>query len=524
MNSTEIGVLVKQKYPQYQGLSDEEVGNLTLQKYPQYGGMQSTPSANPTPVNQPTSQPSSLDKVLQWSNNFKENHGMIKTQRDIARFIGLGSLENIPGALYEGQRAARLNLLNDPSGYIKEGTGETVQNPFINEDKLQRLSANNPGDAAKQIAGEGVEGIAAAATMGMSSQLKLAKEVPAATRFLNTLGYGVKARVIPGTIIAGGRELAKEDSTPESVIKAAEDGALFSALFFGGEKLMGGIKEHLGKQAPKFMRKLFKVNSDDLIEFEDRTGTDFHKAILSKDLNNIQGKNGEQIVKYYTNQLDDAEGAVDRLIARKYTSKTVSKQEILENIDEIYTSVEDDLLPEPSKFKLEQLKSRINEAPDDIPLAQVQKWKRQAQDLAKEAYNPDGSASMTSKNIATVADRFKKILERDAPEVMDLNKNVQFYRLAKDSITKQVNNLAKRDGGGWISQGIQGGSIAASVLTGNPLFAALGIGGPLATQAGRSPQGRTIAASASTKIRDMPGVPEALKRLLLIGGAGATAE
>ena len=50
MNYATLGQLTKQKYPQYEGLSDEELGRRVAQKYPQY---QAKITSDKEPITQP---------------------------------------------------------------------------------------------------------------------------------------------------------------------------------------------------------------------------------------------------------------------------------------------------------------------------------------------------------------------------------------------------------------------------------------------------------------------------------------
>lgn len=410
--------------------------------------------------------------------------------------IGLGSLGNIPAAGYEGVRSASTmatNLTGNPNTM-------TGNNPYLSAEKAQALSEGGTA-AARNIAGEGLQGLSYAIPFGKGANI-LSK----------VLAPGAGVGLLSGT----GERLEK--GAPVSAATMAKDiatGAATGWIIDKAGRVISGTGKTLKGKASNLVNKLLKPGKAG-IDFNAKTGLDFADEILKKDGKNISGKNMDEIEKYFETKYEAMEGAADSYL--RSSGETMPKDDIIKIIDD-----QIDTLTSPGRDistdlvrELQVTRDAINTVPGDLPL---DVWNQTKRDWYQKSTFTAGGDTTKSAAYKSLARSLNDMLEKKAPGFKGVNKDIMLYRLAKDSASRQAQSLAQRESGGILSTlaaPVAAGGIAAGAATGNPLFAALGML-PAVKEVSRMPQVRAGAANVLNKTPSTQ-IPDFLMKLLLQGG------
>src|SRR3990167_1330328 len=326
------------------------------------------------------------------------------------------------------------------------------------------------------------------------------------------------ASLAGGALVGGLNETSKDTSTFPSVGKAALGGATVGGILGMGGAALSGIK----KSAPKFINQLFKPTQAVLNEFRRNTGLDFAKEVIKRDLPAIKGKGGEEVLEYYTNKVSQFDDAADKFLSN--VGRKVDRKELLDIVNKHSGGLKPELgrvLQGSGRELLDELQNEIAKLPDKVDLSVANQIKRDIQTRAQAAFGPSGSSSPASNALKVVQREINNLLEKKAPGVKDVNKSIQFYRLAKDSIQKQLDQASRREGVGLLDI-LGGGGSAAAFAAGRPEIGAAIAVPTILRRIMQQPQVKSQAANIANKTPQ--GVlPEFLRKILQIqGGQGAT--
>lgn len=330
-----------------------------------------------------------------------------------------------------------------------------------------------------------------------------------------------KLGLVKGGVLAGGLTGATTpDVSPEERIKKTLGGIAGGALVGGVLKGTGKIVNSAGDGAKRLITQVFKPNASELRDFKKFSGQDFADEVMKRDLPFIKGKNGQQILEYYTGKVQELDDAADEFLSQ--LGKTIDKNEVVRIVEKALSSRQGRVLQDAANNQLEKLKVELTNLPDKIPATAVNQIKRDLQTAGKAAYGPSGNPSPASEALAGVARELNTKLDDTVKGVKDINKTIQFYHLAKDSIERKLNQAAGSEGG-LVSQLLAGGGFAGlgiGAATGNPVIAGASVLPALLNALYRTPQAKTQVAPIAQKL-GQARMPEILEKLLLLGGGRA---
>lgn len=344
-----------------------------------------------------------------------------------------------------------------------------------------------------------------------------ARRVAPATAELATAALPLtRLGLLKGGALAGGATGATTpDASLQERLQKTGTGAVGGALLGGILKGGGKVSEAIGGSSKKLVTQLFKPNASELRDFKRFTGFNFADEVMKRDLPFIKGKSGQQVLEYYTTKVDELENASDEFLGQ--AEGLIKKNDVLEIINKNVGSRKNRVLQGGAKNQLGELMDDIAALPDDINLQSLNQIKRDLQTAGKAAYGPSGNPSPSSEALSSVAREINNLLEKKAPGIKDVNKSVMFYRMAKDTIERKVNQASASEGG-MVSQ-LLSGAAGAGVASGNPALLAP----VLMNMLYRSPRVKSRVAASTSGVGNVQ-LPEALKKLLLIGGGRAGAE
>lgn len=329
-----------------------------------------------------------------------------------------------------------------------------------------------------------------------------------------------KLGLVKGGLLSGA---ATGATTPEQLspgqrlvktLTGAAGGGVTGGVLKGG----GAITNAVSGSGKRLITQVFRPNASELRDFKKFSGgLDFADEIIKRDLPFIKGKNGQQILEYYSNKVNELNGASDDFL--KLANKQVEKKDLLALVDKSLQGRQGRVMQDAANSSLNKLREDITSLPETVDLVTVNQIKRDLQTAGKAAYGPGGNPSPASEAMSSTARELNNLLESKAPGIKDVNKASQFYHLAKDSVERKVNQAAGSEGG-IISQLLIGGGaagVATGALTGNPALGLALTVPALANALYKTPQFKTRAASTAGNIGKAE-LPDILKKLLILGG------
>jgi len=324
-------------------------------------------------------------------------------------------------------------------------------------------------------------------------------------------------------------------------LKGAGTGAAFDIALAGAGKL----KEKIKKQAKPFVLQLFKPTSKHLKDLRKYGKMEFADEVIDKDIQNIKGMNDGKLRTYFNDQVDNWNNKADEFLgsfkvdpavvkkgAEGTGVKTVPNEEVGKIIYDTMSgrkapgramqggaisklkSLADDWLNFPGAPNKPASQWTTSERElfmkgPGIDLVQLNGFKRDVQTAAKSYYSASGKPTPQSKALADVAREVNNLIERYAPGVKDINRNIMYYNTARDALVANLDRLSKRESS-VIIKGLYGTTLLGAV-SGKPGLAALGAVPIAAEQVYRSPQFKSRAAATAQKVGETT-VPEAFKR------------
>ena len=406
--------------------------------------------------------------------------------------------------------------------------------------------------AGQQVTGEDVLGSGAEAGLTAASLIPtpaapaaLATKIPALARLLG-IGAGLGRTASSGAIYGATDPNAK---SMEERGEKALGGGLTNLLTAGALRTPGVLTKALQGKPKENIMQVFKPTTGDLTEFRRNTGLDFPQEIIKRDLKNIAGKDTPEILEYYSNKVKEFNKASDKFLEKN--GKPVDKTEIINLIDKqieklggvkdmktIYlpdgkplqinagTGNTNRVGQDPAIKELLRKKDEILAKPSKINLVDINQFKRDFQSLAGGAVGGGESSSVAANAYDDLQRELGKFIAGKAPGIKDINKSIQFYHLAKNSIQKQADAESKRSGS-ILSQALTTGVGATlggvgQLAFGNPLLSALGILGGAGVAYGRAKRA-TSESKTSRALNAVEGqknmIPDFLKRLIELQGA-----
>lgn len=427
---------VKAKYPQYANVPDAQLEQKVLAKYPQYKPLASKPAG-----------------------------GFIKSI--VQPFINTG--KNIGGAGYELYRAGK-SALGDQNAYVNQQTGKTVQNPFLNEEELTKVSqplSLSKGSALRQQVGDSANIASYAVPFGKGANV--------ATKAL-----------IPGAAV-GALNSATADASFSDVAKGAAGGALFAGAAYGAGKLVKKVPNAFRKQSEQVItrgignpvkqadiaKKSGKTMGQFLKEYNilDRspdTATDVKKAIINQydDLALRSGKDLPVggIVTKIDNEIATLQGG-----AGKFSDANQAKIE--------------ELIRRKQQF-LESAGADATKSPLTIPVKDTTLFRREAldPDIPKSMFNLDAKGTGKAQGAKATRDILRDAINSSDPRLKQLGLDYGMAKGIEDILTKaqsrgqnrQMFNFTKLGSAGigsvlYGAPGVVAG-FAAEQLVNHPVF------------------------------------------------------
>lgn len=478
----ELGRRTKQKYPQYQNVSDAELGQKVLAKYPQYQAQvaqqqQEQPQRNVaeklggllgvegfgksigTAIAAPGAQ-RTLDAASQTRNEINDS-----TVRLIKEAQQRGDTKTVQKLTQILQQSGQAPQLEEVIGQLP--TGRQVAGQAI-----QTAGAALSGVAGSgSMAGRVAQGAALGATQGAGSALENNKNVVTGALTGGTIGAAIPAGLEGSSRVAKKLLKGSAEAIYNSLVKTPS-----RQLAAGREPLGKGLleREIVGSE-PQIIAKLDELRSTNLAKVDD-----------------FVSKRGEELV-----DISGAVSAVQKLGAEldKAGSGTTGVENVLQA-----------LIAQSKKGKMR--------------LADAQELKRALDSAVNTGFdNPNLQTGVRAAQ-KKAANAIRSAIAKTVPEIADANKEVSFAIRALDELNKQQQgSVALRNLLGQLGQlGVTGGAAGVG-------FAAGGIPGAVAGAVGQrilaSPQVSTragVAANRAAQSSMNPALRDLLQRSGIVLG------
>lgn len=443
-----------------------------------------------------TTQPDT--QQLSSSETQEQPFDIKNTTQGVSNFLrdmGLGLIPDTLATGYEIPRAVRQSVMKDNSGYINQGSGKYVENPFMNKEDL--IKSSSPVEGTKRAA----------------------RNFAGAASWAIPVGKGpLLGKMALGAASGGLSAASQEKATKESIGTSALLGATLPVAFAGGEKVLRTI----GKGGKALAGQMFKPTVKEIGELRKFGKTDFFDEFVKRDLPNVANKNSDEIAGYFANKVGELNGATDDFL--RQANKTVKKAQLEKYIDDTVKPLQQPgrLFQDQTIQRLQSLKDQLAQVGDDVNLVTVNQMKRDIQNIADSAYSLNAS-DPAAKKLASVATSFNNLIEEMAPGTKDINRKIMYYRLA-DTTFQRARDQAAKSGGGLVGRltgaGAMGG-LAYGAMTANPAVAGAAVLPLVLESLLRNPKYQGKVGQALIKAGNAK-TPELLQKLLLLGPLGAT--
>lgn len=449
---------------------------------------------------------------------------------------------NIAGSIGDYGRYKTGQLLNDKGMQTR-----AIRDYTAKADELKKLqgeygfdSQNNKFDIKKYLTKEGKGGAQMASYA-----------VPASTALTGLKGYAAASGL--GATGSALSELGQDNATPKSVLAAAGTGAVLGPVFKGLGDFKNTIVKKIKSEGRGQLAQVLHPTPTELVEYKKFTeGRNFYSDVIDKDLPDLTGKNSSEIADYFTKKHDDMYNAADTFLAErnKKLDKAIPVGEVLKSYNAIVKYPENPEMVRiggsPAKNRLLEifsnflgfddfnsmksfLKGNKNILADDLPpitLTTLNQAKRDIEDLAPSYYTAKGDPSIASKALADLARKLGDIIEKNAPGFKNINREIQYTRLAKDASTRMA--FKGETSSGLMSALLRplGGLTGVALIGGGHPYAgsAAFLGSMMAPEILKSTKFKTaVADTALNKIPNKIVTPEFLQKAVRSGTSNVPA-
>lgn len=347
-------------------------------------------------------------------------------------------------------------------------------------------------------------------------------------------GAGVVKTTLQGIGQGMSTAYSDDEATPQSIAAGGLAGGSIPVMLSAGKAILGKG----GKGAKQVVREIFKLSKGDSNELKKFAKIDdWADRAIKNDLPKMaKAKSNEDILKYFTTQLDDAEGALTKHFSK--FDKGIDKNKVAEAIGTSYGERADRVLQSEAQSRLKELaKDYLRIHGDDglvapggkttsftgsLSLSKARELQKDIQKAAKGAYSTNGSPTPQSESLAGVARKIGELIEDAAPGSSDINRNVMYYRALTDGLQWRLESMPsslKTITSGALLPGLVGGA-----LSGNPLIGlATGLASGATMSASRSPTIQSKVANAGIKTAEA-SVPAWLRNMMTTGSAKVGSE
>lgn len=342
-------------------------------------------------------------------------------------FINTG--KNIAGAGYEIYRAGK-QALGDKSAYVDQETGEVVQNPFLSEQELEKVSqplSLEKGSALRQQISDSANIASYAVPFGRGTNI-------------------VTKAVIPGAV-TGALTSMTPDADLEDIGTGAVGGALFSAGTYGAGKLFSKLPERLKKSSEDVVTRGLG-NPSQQAKLSQKSGQSVGSFMKKYNLLDRSPQSASEVKSQIINQYDDL--ALN-------SGKKVSVGKIIKAIDDKVKSLQSG----PSRFSessqaevaellkrreqiIESLGGTATQSPIMADVRDVTLFRKKGldPDIPKSMFNLDSKGSGTAQGAKATRDILKDVINSTDPRLEQLGLD---YGMAK-GIEKILSASQNRSG------------------------------------------------------------------------------
>lgn len=454
----QLGKKIKEKYPQYNDLSDYDVATKTLQKFPVYGDYLIESDRKKLKLDYGDDM--NLGNAMR-SRAVGAGKGVLSTARSSGNILSkLGSyipepIKNLGTRLLPSTGLALNTVSKVPESLstieqnfgAEEGTLTTPQNKYENQGFVAEQTAEL--FLPQSVATKGGKLLGGAIKGGSK---------------LSKLGRGLVRAGTEGITMAGATAI-QEESTEDFFKNAITFGSLSAA----GDAV-GAVLKNLGKPAAKLYNTAIKPTLD-----ENRKAIKFGGKTLGEELLDRGMSGSEKSLKNQAiTNINKAEDQLQTILAS--SNKTIKRKEILPYIDDLKKTFKDT----PGMIdEVEKIEKVVMQFPKEVPLAKANEIKRNMYNSLRDvAFKIDPSLSTKKEAMKAVAKGIREQIEVKVggDTVKNLNKelsvNGRLYDRIIDKMARENRNniLGLSDigiGVAGIASGLGGdGGIGQASITG----------------------------------------------------------
>lgn len=342
----------------------------------------------------------------------------------------VNTAKNIGGAGYEVYRAGK-SALGDKNAYVNQDSGDVVQNPFLNEEELTKVSqplSLQKGSALRQQIGDSANIASYAVPFGKGANI--------ATKAL-----------LPGAAV-GAMNSATADASLGDIGMGALGGTAFAGATYGAGKFL--------KKAPNAMRN----KSEDVItrglgnpakqaKLEQKGGRSIGSFLKQYDILDRSPETAGEVKKAIINQYDD--------LALK-SGKTVPTGKVISRIDSELASLQggagkfsdanqskiEELLRRKEQF-LQSVGADATQSPLNTSIKDATLFRREAidPDIPQSMFNLDAKGSGKAQGAKAMRDILRGTINSSDDRLKQLGLDYGMAKGVEDILTKaqsRVNN------------------------------------------------------------------------------------
>lgn len=342
----------------------------------------------------------------------------------------VNTAKNIGGAGYEVYRAGK-SALGDKNAYVNQDSGEVVQNPFLNEQELTKVSqplSLQKDSALRQQIGDSANIASYAVPFGKGANV-----------FTKAL--------LPGAAV-GAMNSATADASIGDVAKGALGGAAFAGATYGAGQLIKKLPKSLESKSEDVITRGLG-NPAKQAKLEQKGGRSIGSFLKQYDIMDRSPETAGEVKKAIINQYDD--------LALK-SGKTVPTGKIVSQIDSELASLQsgagkfsdanqskiEELLRRKSQF-LESVGADATQSPLNTSIKDATLFRREAidPDIPQSMFNLDAKGSGKAQGAKVMRDVLRGTINSSDPKLKQLGLDYGMAKGVEDILTKaqsRVNN------------------------------------------------------------------------------------
>lgn len=315
---------------------------------------------------------------------------------------------------------------------VTQSTQNVIDKGQITERDLQGSNLDFAGRRAVGVMGEVASFLLPAG--------KVAKGAGTATKIAQAALTGAKVGGIVGVTDPNAQGIGDRVSQG---VKGAATGAAVAGAFAGAGELAKKVSQSITGTSAQAIRRVVKPRVNDAREFKKNFGSKIEDELSKRDAKEIKGMGYDELFDYFDDKYTNAYKEKAKKLAE--SGKSVKRVKWLGEVQRLKSEV----TPENGYVYADDIQRELTRVEDillktdpDVPAKNAGNIIRSLQDQVSYSLNTGNAAG--EKELKGLIKFFNDDLKETVPGLDQVNKDIQLYRIAKDSVDRTTENEANK--------------------------------------------------------------------------------